>query len=125
MKEYVFFMEKCSVASSLADLFLAGNDDYKTFSSVYLRKVQTRCLKSFLIECISKLRRDEKKGEKGSGKTVKCETKRAGRGNAKHLRSRGPQAGPKAIPHLRSGLWQCNHLWLNLGRPRSQPGKKL
>ena len=78
----------------LTDLFLAGNDDYKTFSSVYLRKVQTRCLKSFLIECISRLRRDEKKGEKGSGKTVKCETKRAGRGNAKHLRSRGPEVKP-------------------------------
>ena len=79
-------------------------------------------LEKLLIECISRLRRDE---EKGSGKTVKCETKRAGRGNAKHLRSRGPEAGPKAIPHLRSGLWQCNHLWLNLGRPRSKAGTKV
>ena len=27
--------------------------------------------------------------------------------------------------HLRSGLWQCNHLWLNLGGPDLKPAQKL
>ena len=45
-------------------------------------------------------------------------------GNAKHFRL-GPEGGPKAIRHLRSGLWQCNHLWLNLGRPRSKASTKV
>ena len=45
-------------------------------------------------------------------------------GNAKHFRL-GPEGGPKAIRHLRSGLWQCNHLWLNLGRPRSEGSTKV
>ena len=48
----------------------------------------------------------------------------AGLGNAKHFRL-GPEGGPKAIRHLRSGLWQCNHLWLNLGRPRSKASTKV
>ena len=72
-------------------------------------------MEKLLIECT--LRRRRKKLEKSG----KCETK----GNAKHLRLAGPEGGPKAIWRLGSGLWQCNHLWLNLGRPRSKAGTKV
>ena len=47
------------------------------------------------------------------------------RKNAKNHFRLGPEGGLKAIRHLRSGLWQCNHLWLNLGWPRSKAGTKV